>query len=450
MDGSISLLLAVVFVIAFAAFMLVVATKHGGGKEKKGKQKGRTAIIRDASRKLSQDPHNPEGLIPLADLYFTEHAWEKAYPLYDTMLNIAPAHPEIDPFVASQRQGICAYKLNKIQDAFRGLTTAYRLKNDDFDVNYYLGLSCYANKDYEKAIPCLKKALVINPEAPNVFSPLGLAMYNSKRFKECLSFLKHALDEDPENKEALFSMADAMEESGFGDKAMKVFLHLRPDPEFGARSCLAVGRMHAKMNQWDKAIQDFEIGLKHTDIPVETAIDLRYQLASACFAVKNVARGIQCLNDIQNVNPGYKDVSQLLVRYSELNQNKNLQAYLMSGTSDFVALCRKIVLSYYQNAFAKILDISVAPESIEVLLSVESAKWEDTEVFRFYRTTGTVGELYVRDFHAKVTDSKADRGICFTAGSYSEEALRYAEGRPIDLIEKTGLVSLLKKIDLSN
>src|SRR5574344_49730 len=449
MDGSISLLLAVVVIIGFAALMLVIATKHGGG-EKKGKQKGRAAIIRDASRKLSQDPHNPEGLIPLSDLYYAEHAWEKAYPLYDTMLNIAPAHPEIDPFLAALHQGICAVKLNKITDAFRGLTSAYRLKPDDFEVNYYLGLACYTNKEYEKAIPCLKKALVINPEAPNVFSPLGLAMYNGKHFKECLSFLKKALDEDPENKEALFSMADAMAESGYGDKAMKVCMHLRPDPEFGARSCLAAGTMHAKMNQWDKAVQDFDIGLKHQDIPVQTATDLRYQMAQACFAMKNIARGIQCLHDIQAVNPAYKDVPQLLARYSELNQNKNLQVYLMSGTSDFVALCRKIVMAYYQNAFTKILDISVAQESIEVLINVESAKWEDTEVFRFYRTTGTVGELYVRDFHAKVTDSKADRGICFTAGAYSEEARRYAEGRPIDLIEKAGLVRLLKKVDLSN
>jgi tetratricopeptide (TPR) repeat protein len=449
MDGSLSLLLAVVIIIAVAALLIVIATKRGGGGQKKGKQKTRAIIVRDATRRLSQDPHSPEGLIPLADLYYSEHAWEKAYPLYDTMLTIAPAHTEIDPFTAALRQGICAVKLNKLQDAFRGLSGAYRINHDDFEVNYYLGLACYANKEYEKAIPCLKKALVINPEAPNVYSPLGLALYNGKKYREALSFLKRALDENPENKEALFSMADAMAESGFGDKAMKVFLHLRADPEFGARSCLAAGILHAKQNAWEKAIQDFEIGLKHQNMPPATGLELRYRLATACFAIQNISRGITCLREIQATDPAYKDVPQLIQRYQELNQNKNLQEYLMAGTSDFVALCRKIVMSYYQNAFVKILDISVAPENTEVLLNVETAKWEDTEVFRFYRTTGAVGELYVRDFHAKVGDSKADRGICFTAGSFSDEARRYAEGRPIDLIEKEGLVKILKRIDLS-
>ena len=120
----------------------------------------------------------------------------------------------------------------------------------------------------------------------------------------------------------------------------------------------------------------------------------------------------------------------------------------MSGSSDFVALCRKIILAYYPKSIVKIQDISVQPDHVEILMNVDSNKWEDTEIFRFYRTTGSIGELYVRDFQAKVNESKADRGICFTAGTFSEEAKKYAEGRPIDLILKEGLIKLLKKVDL--
>ena len=85
--------------------------------------------------------------------------------------------------------------------------------------------------------------------------------------------------------------------------------------------------------------------------------------------------------------------------------------------------------------------------NILIYSKLDSNKWEDTEIFRFYRTTGSVGELYVRDFQAKVSDTKADRGICFTAGVYTEEGRKYAEGRPIDLIQKDGLIKLLKKVD---
>ena len=121
----------------------------------------------------------------------------------------------------------------------------------------------------------------------------------------------------------------------------------------------------------------------------------------------------------------------------------------MSGSSDFVALCRKFVSAYYHDAFVKIEDIAVNSDSVDVLCSVETSRWEDNELFRFFRSTGAVGELYVRDFHSKMRDTKVDRGFCLTAGTYSAEAQKYVEGRPIDLIEKQKLIAVLKKIDMN-
>ncbi|WP_191015138.1 tetratricopeptide repeat protein [Treponema zioleckii] len=442
-------LIAIVIVVAFLALILTVATRGGGSKKKKGKQKGRAAIIRDASRKLSQDPHNPDGLIPLSELYYNEHAWDKAYPLYETMMSIAPAHKEIDAFTSCLREGICAVKLNKLPEAMKGLVLAYNMNSQDFEVNYYLGYACYKNNSFDKAVPCFKKALALRPEAPNLNFFLGLALYKNKHYKECLPYLKRALDENPENKEALFSMADAMNESGYGDKAMKVFMHLRPDPVFGAKSCLEAGITHSKMNQYDKAIQDFEIGLKHENIDPEIAIDLRYRLALAYFATKGLSKGLNLLKEIMAINPSYKDVPQLVARYQELNQNKNLQVYLMASSSDFVALCRRIVMIFYANqrASVKIVDLSVTPECVEVLTNIDFIRSEEIHIFRFYRSTGSISDLYIRDFHAKVSDTKADKGICFSVGSFSDEARRYAEGRPIDLVEKEGLIKILKKVD---
>lgn len=444
---SFSLIIAIVIIVAFGAILIAFTTRKKTGR--KGKQKGRAQIIKEASRKLSQDPHNPDGLISLGDLYYNERAWDKAFPIYETQLSVAPAHKEIDPFTAAIRQGICAVKLNKLQDAFRGLSAAYNINPNDYEVNYYLGLACYKGNEFEKAVPRFKKVIVLKPDATNVNAPLGLSLYKAKHYKESLAYLKRALDENPENKEALFSMADAMNESGYGDKAMKVFLHLRPDPEFGAKSCLAVGLFHLKTNQAEKAIQDFEIGLRHQNVTQDIALEIRYRLASAYFQMKSIAKGLGILSEIQAMNPQYKDVPQLLARYQELNQNKNLQVYLMASSSDFVALCRRVVMSFYQRATTKIVDISVTPECIEVLTNVEFVRSEEIHVFRFYRSTGVISDLYIRDFHAKVSETKADKGVCFSAGMFSDEARRYAEGRPIDLIEKDNLVRILKKIDLS-
>ncbi len=453
MDSILPIVASAVIIFAVLAIILIISGKKGGssGGERGGKkQQGRAVIIRDATRKLSADPHNPAGLIPLGDLYFKEQNWEKAAPLYETMFTIAAAHREIDPFQASLRQGICALKLGKLDDAFKGLQAALKISADNIDVNRYLGEAYFKKGEFDKVIPLLKKVLILNPEESSAYSMLGASYYKAKHYRDSLPYLKRAVDANPEDKESLFNMADAMQESGMADKAMKIFLHMRPDPVYGAKSCLAVGMYHAKNNQNDKAILDFEIGLKHENAPQETVLELRYRLAQACFAQNQIGKGIQQLKQIQLVNPTYKDIVSLLGRYQELSQNSNLNIYLSAGSSDYVALCRKIAAVFYKRAQIKIQDISVNPEYVEITAIVENAKWEDTELFRFYRTSGSVGELYVRDFHSKVRDSKVDKGVCFIAGIYTEEALRYAEGRPIDLVDKSNLTRILKQIDMVN
>lgn len=446
---SLSTIIAIAAIVAFGAILVTIATRSKKGGKKKKHQKGRVQIIREATRKLSQDPHNPAALLELGDLYYNEKAWDKAFPIYETQLSVAPAHKEIDLFTAALRQGICAVKLGKLQDAFRGLNAAAGIRPNDYEVNYYLGIAHYNNNEFEKAAQNFKRVIMIRPDVSNINSPLGLSLYKAKHYRESLSYLKRALDENPENKEALFSLADAMNESGYGDKAMKIFMHLRPDPEFGARSCLAAGMNHLKIGQSDKAIQDFEIGLKHQNVPQDVALEIRYRLANAFFQTKQISKGLAVLTEIQMLNSSYKDVPQLMARYQELNQNKNLQVYLMASSSDFVALCRRIVMSYYQKATVKIIDISVNPDCVEILVHIDFSRFEEAHIFRFYRSTGVISDLYVRDFHAKVSETKADKGICFTAGMFSEEARRYAEGRPIDLIEKETLSRILKKIDFA-
>jgi len=440
------ILIAIIVVVGFVAVLMMFSGSKDKGT-RRGKQKSRQAIIKEATKKLSQNPHNPDGLITLADLYYQEQLWDKAFPLYDTMLNIAVAHSQIDLGLAALRQGICALKVGKHEDSFRGLLQARKINPNSFESNFYLGQACLHNKEYDKAIPLLRKALTINKDVPEIYKYLGLALYQNHNFKESLPYLKRALDVTPDDKELLFSMADAMKEGGSGDRAIKVFMHLRPDPEFGARACLAAGMIHQNAKQHDKAVQDFEIGVKHINAPIEILTQIRYRLAHSYLETSDMGKALVCLKEIQSTVPNYKDVPALIARYQELNQNSNLHTYLISSNSDFIALCRKIVSVYFGKAYVKVLDINAMADCTEVQTEIETAKWEDAVLFRFYRTTGSVGELFIRDFHARIKDLKSGRGICFTAGTFTEEARKYIEGRPIDLTDKAGLIKILNRID---
>ena len=450
----VSILIAVI--IALLLVSIMVAVKSMKRKDEKTdvsqkiQRKGKSAILREAEKKLAHDPHNVSALEMIGDISYSEKNWEKVHSVYKTLFDISAAHPEVDLVKSTLRMGIASYYLEKYEDAASTLMYCIKKAPDNFDVNMYLGKTLVKLNTFDKAIYCFKKAKVIQPENNEVNELLGTSLFKYQKYRDCLPFLKRVLDENPSNKEILFDMAVAMTECGMGDKALKVFSHLRPDPNYGAQSCLEAGKMHERVKDFTSAVKDYEIALKLQNVPEQILLQIKYRLANTYIAMNDIAKALSYLRQIQLAKPQYKDVDALVARYSELNQNKNLQTYLLSGTSDFVALCRKFISAYYKDALIKVEDVQVASESVEIICEVETPKWEARQIFRFYRTQNVIGDINVRDFHGKLRDAKCDTGVCITMGSFSESAHKYTEGRPIDLIEKDALTKILKKINMFN
>ena len=450
----VSILIAVI--VALLLVSIMVAFKSMKRKDEKKdvsqriQKKGKSAILKEAEKKLAHDPHNVSALEMIGDIYYSEKNWERVHSVYKTLFDISAAHPEVDLVKSTLRMGIASYYLEKYEDAASTLMYCIKKAPDNFDVNMYLGKTLIKLNTFDKAIYCFKKAKVIQPENNEVNELLGTSLFKYQKYRDCLPFLKRVLDENPSNKEILFDMAVAMTECGMGDKALKVFSHLRPDPNYGAQSCLEAGKMHERVKDFSSAVKDYEIALKLQNVPEQILLQIKYRLANTYIAMNDIAKALAYLRQIQLAKPQYKDVDALVARYSELNQNKNLQTYLLSGTSDFVALCRKFISAYYKDALIKVEDVQVASESVEIICEVETPKWEARQIFRFYRTQNVIGDINVRDFHGKLRDAKCDTGVCITMGSFSESAHKYTEGRPIDLIEKDALTKILKKINMFN
>ena len=263
-----------------------------------------------------------------------------------------------------------------------------------------------------------------------------------------MTFIRRAIDLAPDDKESLYTLAECYYEANQTEQALRIFSHLRGDPLMGASACLISGTINTEARQYDKAVADFELGLRHENIKPDIKLELRYRLAVSYLKQNEIGKALGYLKEINLENPNYKDVMPLITRYQELNANKNLQTFLMASSGDFVALCRRIVINYYRQSKVKITNISVNKnEWADILAEVDTPKWADLIMFRFIRTQGAVGELVVRDFHSHLKDFKAGKGICITVGNFSEEAKRYTEARLIDLIEKDRLQAILNSVD---
>jgi tetratricopeptide (TPR) repeat protein len=430
--------------VVLVLFFLITQKSGNGGK---GRSKDKTAIIKEANKKLAQNPKDKDALLALGRIYFEEGDWEKSFRMFQVLLNVSMVDSGIDQFEVASCYAISAMNLNNPTEAYKAFQLAKATGKPSFEVNYNLGLLEIQNKNYEKAVPLLKQANTMQPENPDVTKFLGQAYYKMNRPKEAMPFLRKTAELHPEDKENLFAIAQCFYDAGQSDQALKVFTHLRADPAMGPQACLFAGTINLKSRQYDKAIQDFEIGMRHNPTHPETAVELRYRLASAYSRKEEIGKALPLLLDIQTIRPGYKDVDIQISKFKELNSNKNLQVYLISSSADFVTLCRKITTSYIPKARVKITDISVqGNEYADILTVVETPKWEDTILYRFIRSMGKVGELMLRDFHARIKETKAGRGYCFAPGEFSEEARRFVEARLIDLVSKNALVKILEKI----
>jgi tetratricopeptide (TPR) repeat protein len=430
--------------LAFVLFLVMTfSNRKTGGKKL---SRGRESIIKDAGKKLEQNPKDPQALSDLGDLYYREENWDQAFKTYGTLAELGRQGP--NEFEANLRWGLSALKLGLLEDAYKGLSAARGLNPNNFEASYNLGLLEFQRKNYERAVQVLNQARIQDPEHAPTLRALGHSFFRLKKNKEAMTYIRKAIDLAPDDKESLYTLAECYYEANQVEQALRVFNHLRGDPVMGASACLTCGIINTEARQYEKAIQDFELGLRHENIKPDVRVELRYRLAQNYLKNNEIGKALPLLRSIQAENPSYKDVSMLIGKYQELNANKNLQIFLMAPSGDFVALCRKIVISYFPKAKVKISNITVNKnEWADILAEVDTQKWSDVIMFRFIRTQGSIGELIVRDFHSHLKEVKAGKGVCITVGSFTEEARRYTEARLIDLIEKDKLSAILNTVD---
>jgi tetratricopeptide (TPR) repeat protein len=442
-------IIAGVIALLLVASIAIIIMNHAKGISFGGK-KGNDAIIKEANKKLASNPNDPEALYNLGNVYFDEENWDRAMKTLEQLIDhLTPSdQSKINVFQAHLRYGLSAKKLNMLEQAYKGFSMARTFRQDNFEVNYELGSLEFERKNYEKAIQLLQHAKAQDPENPAVLRQLGHSLFRLKKPKEAMSFIRKAIDIAPDDKESLYTLAECYHEANQIEQAIRIFNHLRADPVMGPNSCLIAGTIHLDTRQYETAVQDFEIGLRHQNIKPDILLDLRYKLATTYIKLNDINKAIPILKQIQAENSNYKDVAVLLKKYLELNANRNLQTFLIGSSADFVALCRKIVTTYFPKAKVKISNISVHKnEWADILAEIDTVKWSDVIMFRFIRTQGSIGELIVRDFHSHLKEVKAGKGICISVGNFTDEARRYTEARLIDLIEKDRLQAILNAVD---
>lgn len=444
------LVISVIAILAVAALSIGLKSKNDAKRKKKrgGDTKDRKTILREANRRLASNPKDPAALESLADLYYNEGEFKKAMRTYQLLLDQAGSSGVFKDGMINLRYGLSAMKCEAWNEAYKGLMIARTKNPEGFEVNANLGKLEFMRNNDERTVGFLRLALKAEPEHADSQKYLGMSLYRMKKYSEAVPYLKQAVVSRPEDRESLYTLARGQFEVQRWDMAQKIFRHLRTDPTWGPSASLYSGTVYAKKKEWEEAAADYQIGLRHETIAPDLLLELKYRLAEAFNQTQQLDRALALLNEIHESDSNYKDVPLQIRRYRELNSNKNLQVYLLAPTNEFIALCRRITHAVFPRAKIKVNDIVVEKtEYVDLLTEVKTNKWEDIILFRFIRTEGQVGELFVRDLYAHSKELHTGRGFCFTSGAFSDEAVRFVEARLIDLVDKSALMKILKTID---
>lgn len=440
-------LLAITIIILIWVYLTTIGKRESKSKAS-AKKKDRNTRLREANRRLASNPRDHNALRTIADLYYDEETWDKAMKTYGILMNLSASNPEIEEWEVTARYGLAALKLKNFDEAYKSLLVARTIKEDSFEINHNLGYLEYRRGNLEKSVQLLQYAEEAQPENLATRRYLGRALHKLQRYRDAVRQLKQVVDAEPEDKESLFFLAQSYQELGQNEQALTLFTHLRPDPTMGPHAALFAGTIRMGKREVEQAAQDFELGLRHEKIRDDVGLELRYRLAAAYMKQQEIGKALSQLAEIHKVNPGYKDVANQIARNKELHGNHHLKTYLISPSAEFVTLCRRMVMTFYKNSKVKVVDVQVQKnEYTDILTEVETAKWEDVILFRFIRGTGQVGELVVRELNSRLKETRAGRGFCITAGSFSESAEHFVEARLIDLLDKEELLKVFQRLD---
>jgi len=441
---AVFLVLAVIVVFYYRMIVVPNRVNTPGSSRKKD----RNATLKEANRRLSSNPKDAEALLSLADLYFNDNDYDKAAKTYTLLSSMTSTNLGLDAYGINLRAGISLIKLGQNEEAYKLLLIAKAVQSDGFEVNFNIGYLEYQKKAFEKSVAVLRQASVIQPDHAPTQKYLGQALFKLKTFKEAVAYLRRAMDLEPNDKECLFFLAQTYFELGQGDNAVQIFTHLRPDPEVGPRAALFAGTIHFNARQFAQAIEDLEIGVRHVKAAPEVMLELKYRLATAYAQKQDMDASLRQYKDIRAINPNYRDVNKQIKRLSEFNANKGLQTYMLAPTSDFVALCRNLVGTFFPEALIKVIDVTIEKNDYaDITAEISTTKWSDTIVFRYLRTHGQVGELYLRDMQLRLKEMHAGRGFCVTAGEFTPSAKQFVEARLIDLVEKDALLRAMNDLN---
>ena len=404
--------------------------------------------IKLAKQILAKDSKNYMAHYYLGKAYVKENRTELAVIEYKYVNENALFGEGIDELSFRMEFSQLLLKYNQQNEALKNFLLLTKLDPQNADNLYQVGFIYEQQNRYDLALGFMQKCAMLDKRHAKAHAEIGLMLYRTKQFNEAKKEIDIAIKLSPETYSSYYYLGKILKDGKDIQGAIKSFEKAQRDPDVKQKAIIEHGSCYMMANRLDNAIVDFQraIELDKDNTQPET-LYARYFLA-ACFEKnRKIDKAIEQWEAIYKRNKGFRDVSAKLSEYKDLQANDFLKDYLTCSNEEFPMICK--------NATMKGMNLQV--------LSCDLKKWgcqitgvnkgddswmslrKQVILIRFYREPEPIEEAQVHEALDIMKSMNSVKAFMFSSSGFNTAAKRFAENRPIELIEKQKLEALLSK-----
>lgn len=357
---------------------------------------------------------------------------------FDEQMKETDVHRELAKLYSEQK---------KTEDARQEYIILTKIEPKNFENYFEIGKLYMHAGQQKKAVEYFKRTVILNHNHVESCLFLGQLYYNAASYGAAKDILSAAVNIAPNNYNAHYFLGLSLRQLRQYDEAIKEFEAAQKDDGLKVKCFFSKASCLIEKGQFFLAITELQRGIKMAPVGSEAALSLMYLLAAVYEKMRNIQAAVVIWKKIETYNSDYKDVAAKLQKFSDFVVDDLIKDFLIANNANFEIICKRIVEAMgYTVLRCEVVDDA----NVEIQATEADVKWRGSRhtnrLIRIIRSTDIVPEDIVPDLYDKARSGNAGRVAVITAGEYSNKTRAYAQTRPVELLHKSDLSELLRKV----
>ena len=442
-------LAAIVATLTFVIVKGVVSPKKLEAVPRLLKQGKTQQAIKLAKQLIAKDPKNYPAHYYLGKAYVKENKSELAVIEYKMVNENALFGSEINELNFRQEYAALLMKYNQQEEALKNFLLLTKLAPHNAENYYQIGCIYEQQNRYDLALGYMQKAAKYDKKHVKAHAEIGLMLYRTKQLTDAKREIDISLKLNPENYSSYYYLGKILKEGKDISGAIKAFEKAQRDSEIKQKAVIEHGSCYMIVGRYDNAIVDFEraIELDKNNNKAET-LYARYFLGICYEKLRKIDKAIEQWEMIYRIRKDFRDVSSRLAEYKDLQANDFLKDYLTCNNEEFPAICKNVALKAMK---LQILSCDNTKWGCQITgISKGDESWMSVRkqviLLRFYRDPEPVSEQIIHETIDVMKTLNSVKAFLFSSSDFNIAAKRFAENRPVELVERNKLESILSSV----